>query len=701
MNLLDLLSEGSGQMDMNPYLEGPVPSIEQPQEGELNNVVYLPTTLTRIQKVISEAIVQIFTPSLKQELRKKRARTSISSLLESPEETDLKDEYSVGPGTDQQRSINLMFEQLRHVSMHPALLNNHFVSKKMLLLETKARLLSMSGKVVLFNQIVDFLASAAVDYNLLVVTETINELEWIEGSIIGKDLKYNNLSTRRLFDESEPSQAKPLNRDSPLDGDLSSSSLSSFANNSRRKRQHLSKQREEAKANTPRLTIHLVTSRQLYESYMSSIKLDMIFSFDSKPDLTSPSFEMLRSNNKASSGQLLLGSSIKTPVLIPIPVFSIEHLIEAIPAPAIDLGANQGSEAITAWKLHVIGAFAANRHRLYDTFGQDDFFISAYGKNMNKMQDLLLSWHLSPLPKPHSILGDTVGSLQLSWTEEKFLLRLEENFLSNFNTFALESPTLDSSDGGEDVSNYHTFKSRLAVVLSGLIEQLEANTEHGILTVLPQMRKDESEKQLKIDLLEDQISQRYRQLRKLNEDATISDRRFNRAETAFTRLEKTHQENADMLKHLKEVLTKEEADLEKLATDQNEVLDGLEKEKQRLEEELSKANDEGELLREEYQNSSAQAVKASAELQQLKNTQAELNTHLNGPGSQALPALRRKDDQMHYEYRINRLRKENDNIETFFNNYLDKLIKERSSTIDTFGSSSRPSNRISRSATPF
>lgn len=722
MNLLDILSESSTQMDS--YLDGveePKTTQLQPQDNELNNVLYLPTSLTRIQKIVSEIIVQIFAPMLKQELQKKRARASISSLLESPEDNEYSEGAQLNKSDSERRrsqQIALMFEQLRQLSMHPALLIDHFVSKNMLLLETKERLLSMSGKLVLFNQIVDALAAAydpavlpgipSDDYDLLVVSDTITELEWIEGTIIGKNLSYKNLSTRRLFEEqSSPSREALLRqqRDAvAMDEDASSSSNGSLAGESRRKRRHILNRRKTLAEIKPRLTVHLVTTRQLYESFLSSVKFDMVFSFDPSPDLSSASFEMLRSNSKAAARQSLLGHSFKTPVLIPIPIFSMEHLIETIPAPSVNLEGSHGSEGKSGWMLHVIGAFVANRHRLYERKEGDQhelgLFMSVYGKNMRKLQELLFEWHKVVIPSSHSFLQEAVLLLQLSWTEELFQKHLDDDYLAELNPFKMENCI---SKATEEFLDYNAFKSKLAVALNEATEQIEVNLQQGIKSVLPKQRQEATDEQLKIDEAEDQMAEMYRRLRKLNEDASIVDRKYNRTESGFSRLEKLHQENAHMLEHLHEVIkSSDESGFEKLSGEQDEVLDSLTQEKERLQGELDKSHEEGEALRESYQTRSSEAVKASAELHVLKTTEEKLSRRLNGPGIQALPSLTRKDEQMNYEYRRNRMKKENDFIEGFFKEYLDKMTRERSAALDnSFGSSSRPSNRISRSSTPF
>lgn len=163
MNLIDMLSKDPPSSLYNPELEENIQnneisngiSISESQDniildnnsnGNINNnnndinininnsnppsIIYLPTPLTELQKSFVEMTLHLFSSELLNEVRSKRLKTSIDNLLDSSttiEESDI---------IVNQNKISLCFEQLSIICDHPSLLIEHFIPKKMLLLET-------------------------------------------------------------------------------------------------------------------------------------------------------------------------------------------------------------------------------------------------------------------------------------------------------------------------------------------------------------------------------------------------------------------------------------------------------------------------------------------------------------------------------------------------------------------------------------
>lgn len=692
---MDMLSEsaenGSGPLEL-PNVEVPAPDFPTPP----NNVYYLPTVFTKLQKDMCEAVVQIFAPALARLIVVKGQRASINSLLESdkPVYNGQVDNYEM----DIQELGALMFDQLLRLSRHPSLVVDHFIPKKLLLLEVKERLLHMSGKLEFFDRLVDFVAKkyATVplgtvldDYNMLVVAESVKELEWIEGLVIGKKLHYRNLSARKLYDDEG---SLKFVKEESVDDDQQNFEF-------KRRRRHFVARHTRKKVHIPEFTLHLVTSRQLYLSYSSGIAFDMIMSFDGELDVGSASIELLRSNNRVTN--MLTRRVEKTPVIVPIPLYSVEHIMLLLPRPTY-------SNSEKAWKLQITSAFVANRTNL---FKQTDtnFYLDMYGRNFLALLDWLFHWEkvgISGLVKPLHHFNDDV---MLSYTDEKLAARLSENHLQ-----ALGKIFADTTNGWENNSealfegpiqvNYEVFKTRLAEFLTSRREQVETLIREGNTNVLPGFRQAEALRQKEIDTHEDLVGEEYRKLRKLTEQANIVDRKFNRAESEYVRASGQESETAEMLKHLSEVVTeKSEEEIGEMLESQNQLVSQLEEEKAKLTEEYSKLVENADLLRTDYQTKSSEAVQAISALNNAKALHDLFEAKLNRPGMTTLPALSRKDEKLMYDEQLRRLRLENKFITQMFLRRLDQLVKERNTILDSTlsGSTSRPSNRISRASTPF
>lgn len=704
MNLMDMLWEGAEAVRPPAEFSGLYDNETVDQPSSTNNVYYLPTVFTKLQKDTCEAVVQIFGPALTRQLVAKGQRASINSLLDSDEPVfnGQSDNHDIDSG----ELGPLLFDQLIRLSRHPSLVVDHFIPKKLLLLEVKDRLLHMSGKLMFFNRLVDLISQKYEnatsgdelnDYNLLVLAESVKELEWIEGLIIGKKLNYLNLSAGKLYDEDE--KLSFFVKEESVDDEQQAFEF-------KKRRKHFVARHSKTKGSTPVFTLHLMTSRQLYQGYTTSTPIDMIVSFDSEIDVESDSFELLRTNNKVNN-RSLTGTLMKSPVIIPVSLFSIEHIITMLPRPDFQLGQTT-SVSEKSWKLKVANAFIANRFRLFKE-PDANFYLEAYGRNFSLLLEWLFHWDKVELsPKVKQLLR-YAEEVCLTFSDEKLESRLNDNYLLTLGkTFA------DTANGWDNTSqavfhdhtsmNYELFKERFAEFLNSRINQAETLIREGNTNILPVFRESEAKRQEEIDKDEELVGNEYRKLRRLNDEANALDRKFNRCENEHTQVLALESETKEMLAHLEDViLNKSEDDLTTLLEEQKSLLTQLEEEKSKLEEEYVKLVEDTELLRTEYQSKSAVAVQAISSLKSAKALQSQLEAKLSGQGLTTLPRLARKDEYLAYEAKLNRLRQENAFIKLFFLARLDQLLKERSAILDstTSGSSSRLSNRISRASTPF
>lgn len=114
-------------------------------------MIFLPTTLTELQESLIELVLHLFSSELLNEVRAKKLKTSIDNLLESS--NVINDSNNNINNSSKEDKISLCFEQLAIIENHPSLIIDHFIPKKILLLETIERQLNMSGKVQLLTEL--------------------------------------------------------------------------------------------------------------------------------------------------------------------------------------------------------------------------------------------------------------------------------------------------------------------------------------------------------------------------------------------------------------------------------------------------------------------------------------------------------------------------------------------------------------------
>ena len=720
-------------------------------------IYYLPTVLTRIQKELLEVMIQIFSTDLVNEIHSKNQRGSINSLLDNVS----------SPVLNSYDKLNLLFDQLMIIDKHPSLLVDHFIPKKLLLLETNEKLSTLSGKFLLFNKLVDtFVEEAKVPFHLLVVAPSIKELELIESLVIGKKMYYKNLSSNKLYDD---------NSDTP--------DFTSQHNN-----------------NSFNVCLYLITSQQLYNNYLSlsdrDTKFNLIFSFDMKLDISSPSIEFLRSESKY------------TTVLIPIPIYSLEHIILQIPEPPkLFEHRNDVKNPLFKWKLQVLNTLIVNRFNIFEEL--TDFFIENYGGNMIKVQ----SW-LKDGRGQHflNLMGKFDEKLVLNFSDDKVIKKIGSNYLSQ----EIIRDTIGNYD-------YKLYRATLAQYFNNRLIQLEEEIQKKYQDELPALRLKETERQSRFDTFNDQIGDNYRKLRRLNEDAGFAEKKLARADVDLIKKQQIKNELMEKLNLLKEkvadpepkqgtngedsindelneglvksmdgniedpkegdeelansqkatpqveiaksdnetpivgetefeatekaedVKTNDPVDiadgkindpvdiadvkindlvdipdiksddpvdipepatkrnLEEALENQKQFLQDLNTELKVLSDEYEKINEENDSIRLKYQTSSTEAVQLSTQLAKLREQNLQIEQKLNGPGMRSLPLLIKKDCFTSYETELTKIKKSNAFLANFFKEKLDKVTKERQVIIETTasGSSSRPSNRISRATTPL
>jgi len=165
-----------------------------PQEpGDL--IYYLPIDQTLVQKELVELMVR---------LHKKNILKSLGML--KVEETG----ETVDPDGNPYLNSNVLLETfvscVREIENHPTLLVNHFIPRNLLLLDTKANIISSSLKYVALDNILNKLTERKKPKTVIISVSNGKELDLVESILIGKNgLQYYRFSGASIYYENHGS----------------------------------------------------------------------------------------------------------------------------------------------------------------------------------------------------------------------------------------------------------------------------------------------------------------------------------------------------------------------------------------------------------------------------------------------------------------------------------------------------------------
>ncbi|CCG25596.1 Hda2 protein [Candida orthopsilosis Co 90-125] len=649
------------------------------RNADTSGIYYIPTSLTETQIVLIQILLHLISETLINEVKLRRKKTSIDSLLEvSSMSTQVAasgdNDSGVNSRVKNVQLIFMCFDNLLTINNHPSLLVNHFMPKRLLLSQPTSSQALMSGKLQFFNKLIDsVLEKSRLSHNehypILVVARNNKELELIEGLIIGKELRYTNSGNLKLYDDK-----RPVNE-------------------------------EEGEGAKKGVFLNLIQTQQLYNNYMNkptSSSYRFIFSFDSKIDSTNPSIEMLRSKHAC-------------PIFVPIPIYSIEHLMLQMPEPSsggfdMDIDVVNDADAVASltnpkqmWKLKLLNTLAVNftkfNHALHNGW-QSRFYYDTYGIKMKFFHENIM--HPQRIDDLFTTFND---ELVLHYSDDRLLKKLNTIYGKQiFGAMELGQPlTVDN------------FKYQFAELLAFKLREMnlemdevqgegnkeqKGDSEEGI----GQKRLITTSKQVHFDEDENTIAESYHKLRKLNDDANIVDRKLARVENDLHKFSEKDAELENKLSQLKSIT--EHSVSQSLLTTQSTQLENLRKELTDLQQEYDRLTNETEDLRIKYQQSSSEAVIESQKQQKLQLQLEKITNKMQSPGMALLPDLIYKDTLLTNQHRLDKLRHQNKFLESFYHDQIEKVLVERQSIIESsggasVGSSSRPSNRISRDSTPF
>ncbi|CAN3376127.1 hypothetical protein DIURU_001922 [Diutina rugosa] len=658
MNLMDMLSGGDSPYDPSVQLmdEG---AAEPAQSMHLSHshIYYLPTLLTTLQRELVEVVISMFRKEIDSISLEKQSRTRISNLVDAPDDVP----STSTPQFSNFDKIRLLFDQLMIIDKHPSLLVDHFIPRKLILSELNERVLTLSTKLQMIDRVVDGLIDGLKStnnsgYHMLLVAQSAREIELVEGLIIGKDLYYQNLSNSKLYDDK-----------CPIPSDLGG-----------------------------RLVIYMITSSQLYNNYIpetiggakwehsssssspeprsyrrrqaqmeypvrsQNSQFNLIMSLDTKLDPSSPSLEFLRPEHH------------RTPMIIPVPVNSIEHIVSQLQEPSLSL-----TESYTQWQLQVIEALIMNWDNPIPC-DESEFYLKYYGANLNKLLPYLLHWHeseeinLSDLMEPFNRqlgMGFSTGAMlaKLATIVDRGST-LEQGELGVASTMILPLRSFD----------YESFKSTLAEILNNKLINLSYQSQSIENSTLMRWRSDQTKRQLEYDIKEDDIAAKFRKLRRVQEDATSVEQKLTRYESYYTKYQLSKIEWDSKINFLRASANKSGAQIrEVVIPGQQTKIKELSNELETLTDIHIKLDCDYESLREKYQGTSADAVQLSSQLRQLKQKLKMISSKAEGSGATQLPSSMRRDAMGEASIRLKRCRDENDFLKGFIESRIDRVLAER------------------------
>lgn len=655
MNLMDMLSGGDSPYDplvqlMDEYAAEPA----QLLVSSHSHVHYLPTLLTTLQRELVEVVILMFRKEIDSISLEKQLRTRISNLVAATEDVP----STLTPQFSNFDKIRLLFDQLMIIDKHPSLLVDHFIPRKLILSELNERVLTLSSKLQMIDRVVDGLInglrnSNQLGYHMLLVAQSAREIELVEGLIIGKDLYYQNLSNSKLYDDKRP-----------VPNDLRGKLVIYMITLSQLYNNYIPETIGGVKKEClPLLEPHSYRRRQvLLEQPVRSQKsqFNLIMSLDIKLDPLSPLLEFLRPEQH------------RTPMIIPVPVNLIEHIVTQLPEPLLLL-----TDSYTQWQLQVIEAFIMNWDNEVPS-ANSGFYLQQYGANLNKLMPYLLHWHeldhesLDDMMIPYNqrlSMGFSTGAMlaKLASIVDRGL-PLEQGELGVVPTMILPLQQFD----------YELFKLSLAEVLNSKLANLNTQVEKIECTTLTQWQLDQTKQQREYDSKEDSIALKFRTLRRSQDDATSIEQKLTRYEQYYTKYQLAKIEWDSKINFLR--ASKNKLDLQirdVVIPGQQAKIVELSKELETLTSTHIQLDRDYEMLRELYQQTLAQAVQLLLQLGQSKEELRGIKRKAEGPGATQLPLLIRKDTMGEASIQLKRCRDENDFLKGFIESRIDRVMAER------------------------
>lgn len=154
----------------------------KPIELPHGNVYYLPSPLTHLQRCLVEVLLKLH-------------NSNLNKIIEQGGADD--DDKQQDKLSDDDM-MSLLVNNWESIESHPFLLVDHYIPKKLILMESSPNLIKDSGKFKQFDDLINKLEN--FKYNAIVVARTIKELDLIESYLLGRRLNYKRYTGASLYD---------------------------------------------------------------------------------------------------------------------------------------------------------------------------------------------------------------------------------------------------------------------------------------------------------------------------------------------------------------------------------------------------------------------------------------------------------------------------------------------------------------------
>lgn len=641
---------------------------ENIKKRKMDQTFYVPAGLAPLQRELFEILVQLH-------------KNSLLSLLKDPEDeltTRLNSEgnQAVKKGLSDQVMLALLDANLNLVFNHPYLLVEHYMPKKLLLMESHERLMFASDKFAKFDKLLNLLMGLEKNLDLIIVGESVKELDLIEAFILGRDLHYKRYSGAQLYEEKQPIPVAPVVTKKPYEN---------------RDDDYVAKVHKKSKLKkSSKLNLHLITS-QKFKSFnfyqvtggdssssdntneTKEFKVDFIISFDEHLDKKNDNIEMIRNlnNDKLIPLIKLLVLNSKTHGMLKYhgessPVLPQEHLKEGA----------ETEEDLSQDKILLYSSLVTRREDSINKYDEQ------FGRLLENLKPFFNSpkselWPISGLPNfKIQNKTDIINSINTDYSFDIF-----RKFNSDFKT-----DNVIISDE-IDLKEYKILLTKLTIDRIEGIEEFINNEVNS----LESKREYCTNEQNNIEDVKVKLGGMFKESKKLEQDLEGIDKTNERLTNELNKYTEINNELKSENEKLNKIISKEivlnEDDLDK-------EIEQLTKELNSLTDSNTALSSQIDSLRTEYQHITTTAAEKSNLVKSLTAENTALTSKLNGPGLK-LRQLQNEDAQIVNAETIKRLNKNLVFLQRY-NSNLNDVVKQRISSLPV-----GRNGRLYRSTTPF
>lgn len=620
-------------------------------------VFYLPVGLTALQKDLMEILISLHSKSFLEQY----SPDSVDELANCPgEEFKRSTERLHLPPLSPLQLAYMLSSNIKAIANHPCLLVEHYMPRKLLLMQSGEDLISASDKFQKLDDLLNCIIHRdrsvfPQELKIALIAHSVKELDLIEGYLLGKHIRLKRLSGTSLFDEkhsyrdvspeSSSKDATPSGNSADCTERVSKSNGGpGYAKDdydySSKERRHRHEPDVGFSDNRDWLflatTTHLTHASTLFNDY----DIDMIISFDPMLYEGSASVENIRGRGK------------------PVPI--VKLLVKDSPDHYL-LSHGQINDDDVEYLTSSIAHFVRHRRNIK---------TENYHQKLHRFTIGLLSGEATPasLPKLEHTRED--GRPIVKFLNESYLKPLSHT------TFKL-SPVLHQLD----IKSYQTFLMQMIV---SRLKVCEEEYKKGQKTILSK-RLRETMRQNDFDEIKAESGRVFKKFKDNEANVNDSEKRVERAKDEYEKLREYNQFLQDRKQKLEISLSNHDSK-EELEINRKNLLN-LRKELDSLLESNASKSKVNDLLRSQYQIKSSEAAEQALSIKTLKEAKEALIKELDGPATKLRSTSALKEDNR-LQKRLARAVRQRE----FLQGYVDKMQQQYSLNGNSLSTTSSSKN---------